>query len=410
MIINTLRKKNFIKKILNFIYYLRYLILIFIFSIILIYTTPKLFKHVNKINEINYILKNQHGFNIKNTNKIKYKVFPQPNLELKNSLVSIGDQFFNLKIKRLKIYTNLKGLYVTDKIYFKKINFLGNFLGYDISGSYVPQKNKNLLNFKFKNLGIESKVVLNNVNKLSKPSGTMKFKILDDNLLINFNFDKNLQFKESIYKNKNIYTNFKGQLNFEPFFYFKIFAVIKKINLENLKLKKLYHLIDDELSNKKLNGELVISYFTKEKTLKTKKKTNKINMIFSNGDIISKNSIFQLANLNIKTNFYLKKYKLHKDLDYELLVESENIKKFYEIIKLKKDTNLKKMKLSIKGRINLDAQKYYFDKIMFNEKIINEKKLKKLKNYLEKNTINHFNNNFNEESIYSFLNGLIKLI
>ena len=49
MIISILRKKNFAKKILNFIYYLRYLIFIFVLAIILLLTIPKLFKYVNKI-------------------------------------------------------------------------------------------------------------------------------------------------------------------------------------------------------------------------------------------------------------------------------------------------------------------------------------------------------------------------
>ena len=78
MIISILRKKEFIKKIYSFIYYLRYLILIFIFSIILLFTTPKIFNYVDKIEDINDKLKNQHGFIITNSDEIKYKIFPLP--------------------------------------------------------------------------------------------------------------------------------------------------------------------------------------------------------------------------------------------------------------------------------------------------------------------------------------------
>ena len=38
-------------------YYLRYLILIFIISVTVLFITPKLFKHVNKIDKLNYILR-----------------------------------------------------------------------------------------------------------------------------------------------------------------------------------------------------------------------------------------------------------------------------------------------------------------------------------------------------------------
>ena len=410
MIINTFIKKNFVKNILKFIFYLRYLILIFIFSIILLLTLPKLFKYVNKIDELNYILKNQHGFTIKKTNKIKYKIFPLPNLEIKDSQISIEEQYSDVKIKKLIIFINLKSLYVSEEISLKKIKFEGNFLDNDIIGHYVPKKDKNYLYFKVKNLGIESKVFLDNKKKLPKPSGLIKLKVLDDNFLINFDFDKNLQFKNSFYKNKNIYTNFKGQLNFEPFFYFKIIADIKKLNLESLKLNKLYHLVIDETSGKKLNGSLSINYLTKKIIDRTGTKNNKINIIFNNGDIISKDSNFQFANLDIQLNFYFKKYPSYKDLEYELLIETENINKFYKIISVKKDKKIRKVKTLINGKINLDAQKFYLDKIIVNEKYIEENKLAQLKNYLDKNTINFLNSDLNTKEIYLFLKDLIELI
>ena len=185
MIINNLNKKKFIKKIFNFIYYLRYLILIFIFSIILLLTVPKLFNYVDKIDDLNEILKNQHGFIIKNSNKIKYKIFPQPNLEFKDSYISIGKQFPDIKVKELLVFTNFKNFYISDKIFIKKIKFRGNFFGNDIKGNYTPQKNTNLLFFKLKKLGIESKVSLEKNKKLPKLSGIIKSRFLDNNLTIN---------------------------------------------------------------------------------------------------------------------------------------------------------------------------------------------------------------------------------
>ena len=61
----------------------------------------------------------------------------------------------------------------------------------------------------------------------------------NDASLKNLNNKKNDFTSLNNYKNKNIYTIFRGQLNFEPFFYFKIIADVKKVNLDYLNLKKI---------------------------------------------------------------------------------------------------------------------------------------------------------------------------
>ena len=114
---------------------------------------------------------------------------------------------------------------------------------------------------------------------------------------------------------------------FEPFFYFKTVAVIKKINLQNLKIKKIYNLIVNEISDKKLNGELDISFLKEKKIGNTKIKIDDLKLKFDNGDIITNNSVFLFSNLKITTNMYLKKYPSHKDLTYDLLIETDNLNK-----------------------------------------------------------------------------------
>jgi len=410
MIINTLRKKIFFKKIFKFIYYLRYIILIFILFAVVLFIIPKVFKHVNKFDELNNILKNQHGFTIKKTDNIKYKIFPQPNLEIQGSQILIGEQLSNLKIKELNVFTNLKGLYVSEEILFKKLNFKGNYFGHNFNGYYIPKKNINLLFLQVKDLGIESKVFLNKNDIFPKSSGIIKLKILDDNLLLNFDFDRNFKIQDSVFKNKNINTKLSGQFDFEPFFYFKIIADIKRVNLENLNLEKMFQIIINEISNKKLNGELTINYLIKKKLGKNDVKSNKINFTFKNGDIISKKSILHFANLNLDITFFLKKYSLYKDLSYELLIESENINEFFRIIKLEENKNWSKINAFIKGNININAKKYYFDKIIINKKNIDEKKLNRLKNYLDKKTINYFDAEYQKDSFYLFLKDLIEFI
>ncbi len=410
MIIDTMKKNNLLITLLSFIYYLRYLIFIFLLSITLLLTIPKLFNNVNKFNEINAHLENQYGFIIKDPKEVKYKIFPQPSLNIKNPNFIFVDESSSLQIKKLNIFIPLKNFYISEKINLKRIKFEGDFLGNNFDGYYLPKKDINLLFLRFENFGVKAKVFFDKKIKFPQSSGKIKLNILNDNLLINFEYEKNLKFQESIYKNKNFHINFSGKLIFEPFFYFKTVAVIKKINLQNLKIKKIYNLIVNEISDKKLNGELDISFLKEKKIGNTKIKIDDLKLKFDNGDIITNNSVFLFSNLKITTNMYLKKYPSHKDLTYDLLIETDNLNKFYEDIGFEKKENLKKINALIRGNINLNANKYYFDEITINKKSFEKEKLAKLKNYFNKNMINYLNGEFNEENIILFLNDLIKFI
>ena len=409
MIINTFKVKTFFKKISTFLYKLRFLILIFTFSIILLFAIPKLFNNVNKIKELNLVLENHHGITLKKINKIEYKIFPQPNYEIKDVNVLVGKNLLNVKAKNFVIYPNIKGLYGSEEIIFKKIKFKGDFLGKELNGFYVPKKNENYLYFNIKDLGIESRVFLDNKKKLFNPKGRMKLKILNDNLLINFNFDKNLQLFESFYKNKNIYTKFKGNIEFNPFFNFRLFADIEKINIENIKLKKIYDLIIEEILNNKLNGELSINYL-KKKVIPNKKINSKIKIKFKNGNIISDNIDLQFDNFSVKIDLNVREYSSYRNLDYQILFNIKNVNQFFRSIGLKKKHSNNEKKLLIKGNINLNAQKFYFNEVIIDKKLLNQEKLAKLKKYFDRNAIYFLNNNINEKNTYLFLKEIINSI
>ena len=410
MIIDTSKKQDLIKKILHFIYYLRYLIFFFVCVVIILFVSPKFFKHVDKIDSLNSLLENQHGFVIENYDDIKYKIFPRPNLEIKNSKIKISKEFPKLKLENIKVFLNIKGLYKPEKILLKKIKFGGNLLGNDINGYYFPRKNINILYFKLKNLGIESKVFFDNKKKLTKPSGIMKLDILDNNLFFNFDYNKSLKLSESSIKNKNLKAELNGYLQFDPFFYFKINTDIKRINYDKFNLKKIKHLLIKEISDKKLNGELVINNVTKK--IIGKERTNKLslNLLFNNGDIISNNSFIKFLNFDVKLKFYLKKYPSYKNLDYELSITNDKINKFYKKIDIKKSIKLNEIKILMNGNVNLEAQKYYFNNVKINAKDLKKNELIKLKNYFDKNASIFLNGDLNEERVYLFLKELIEFI
>ena len=67
-------------------------------------------------------------------------------------------------------------------------------------------------------------------------------------------------------------------------------------------------------------------------------------------------------------------------------------------------------RLHIAGSTSGADYKFYLDKIIVNEKNTEENKLAQLKNYLDKNTINYLNSDFNIKKIYLFLKDLIEFI
>ncbi len=410
MIIDSTKKKDLIKKILKFIYYLRYLIFIFVCAVTILFLSPKFLKHVDKIDRLNYILENQHGFTIENLNDIKYKIFPQPSLEIKNLQIKISEETTKFKIDKIKIFLNIKGLYKPEKIQLKKIKFKGNLLGNNINGYYLPEENINILYFKLDSLGIESKVLFDNKKKINKPSGIMKLDILDYNLIFNFDYNKSLRLSESTIKNKNLKAGLNGQFDFDPFFYFKIITEIKRINYDKFNFKKIKHLFIQEISDKKLNGELIINYIPKKIIGKEKVKKTSFNLLFNNGNIISNNSFFNFFNFDVELKFYLKKYPSYKNLDYELSIKTDEINKFYKKIDIKKNKKLKKVKILMNGNVNLEAQKYYFKNIKVNGKDLKKNEFIKLKNYFDKNASGFFNGDLNEKRVYIFLKELIEFI
>ncbi len=106
----------------------------------------------------------------------------------------------------------------------------------------------------------------------------------------------------------------------------------------------------------------------------------------------------------------MRKYPTYNNLDYELLLETENINKFFKIIGVKKNKNLKEMKAFIKGNINLNAQKYYFNKVVINNKNLEKKKLIKLKKYFDRNSTRFLNGQLKKKSSYQLIKDLIEFI
>ena len=75
------------------------------------------------------------------------------------------------------------------------------------------------------------------------------------------------------------------QMEFEPFFYFKIVTDVNRFSIKNINLEKIKYILINEVSDKKLNGELIINYLPEKLIGKSKENKTSINLIFDNGDI-----------------------------------------------------------------------------------------------------------------------------
>ena len=93
---------NKYSRFFKFIFFLRYLFLIFFVSIALFLIIPNFFNYEKKEKIIkNYLIKN-YNFKIINYDTIKYKAFPVPRLELKKTQINFIKSDINLKVKKLR--------------------------------------------------------------------------------------------------------------------------------------------------------------------------------------------------------------------------------------------------------------------------------------------------------------------
>ena len=106
----------------------------------------------------------------------------------------------------------------------------------------------------------------------------------------------------------------------------------------------------------------------------------------------------------------VREYSSYRNLDYQILFNIKNVNQFFKSIGLKKKHSNNEKKLLIKGNINLNAQKFYFNEVVIDKKLLNQEKLAKLKKYFDRNAIYFLNNNINEKNTYSFLKEIINSI
>ena len=117
----------------EFIFFLRYLFIIFLSAIGLFLTIPIFFDYEKKAKDIKlYLLKN-YNFELIDYKKIKYKIFPLPNLEIIDVQINLEKSENNLITKKLKIYPDFLSIYNFENFNSKKIVLKDIYFKFQIS-------------------------------------------------------------------------------------------------------------------------------------------------------------------------------------------------------------------------------------------------------------------------------------
>ena len=192
----------------DFIFFLRYLFIIFFISTVSFLSIPYFFDYEKKSEVIKLHLLENYDFKISNYGTIKYNIFPLPNLELTNVQVDLGFPEESFSSKKVNIYPNLPSIYNYENYNSKKIIFKDSNFKFQISNSKLFTEQlfykKKKLYFNNLNLKIinekQTVISLNNIkfanfgynkNLISGKVFNKSFKVEIDDNFKNINFKLN---------------------------------------------------------------------------------------------------------------------------------------------------------------------------------------------------------------------------
>ena len=269
---------NKYSRFFKFIFFLRYLLAIFLVFIGLFLFIPNFFDYEKRSENIRSQILKSYNLNIADYEKIEFQSLPVPKIKFDNVLIKFDKPFFDLKIKNLIIYPRFISIYnnenfQTNKVVLKdnsiilEISNLKNFLkkllkqnkklfidnlninivnktkpvlrldnlkfanyGYNknlVSGSIFDKKFKieikeanNYFKFELLNAGISANLNFDETQS-GAVGGTLKSKIINNNLKLNFNHnDKILKIFNSYFRSKNLSFKNNSTITFDPFFVF----------------------------------------------------------------------------------------------------------------------------------------------------------------------------------------------
>ena len=277
--------------IFKFIFFLRYLFVIFLISLGLFLLIPNFFNYEKRAELIKIYVLEKYNFKINNYESIEFKILPLPHLHLDKVSLNLKSSSNIFNIQNFKLFLKLSSIYnfenlKSNKLIFENGNIILNSLnsqsfftkilnqknklsindfnleitdrdkriiklediffanfGYDkneIKGKIFGKKfkiqinkNFNSFNFKIPDSGIDAVLNFNENVKNDQKAGNLKSKIINTNLKLEFDYDGNvLNIYNSYFRNKNLYFKNKSLITLHPFLDIHSSFIVEDINSE----------------------------------------------------------------------------------------------------------------------------------------------------------------------------------
>ena len=427
-------------KILKFVFFLRYLLLIFFISSAIFLLIPKLFDYNKKEEIIKKYLSTHYGIEIKQLGKISFNLSPTPNLEVKGIKYDFVSNNNLLNTSKLIIYPKLQSIYNYDNFQIKKIELFNtdgkidtkyintffpkiyniknkikfrnlNLKIYEDKNHIIDLKKINISNYGFKKDIIEGEIFekafkINLIDKFSKinfklldtgisanlnldksaPSqfkGIFKGKLLKSNFKLNFHFDDNsLKINNFIFRDKDLSFDSNGLITIYPFFNLNLNTQIKNIKADKLKEIDFEKLLKSKQILKNLNSQNYLFFESKKFRRKLLDSLNlKTKLTYGRLAVEKKIKIFHsdfycTGNANL-----LDDYPIYY---FNCSINSKDKKVLLKEFGVDYKEKNEKISLEVKGNLNIFRNKVNFDYIGMNDKYIaSNQDLKYFKNIFE---------------------------
>ena len=447
-------------KLIKFIFFIRYLIIIFLLAFALHFVIPKFFNYEDKVKILNQILYKKYGLNIKNYASVEYRIFPTPRLHLKKIVSNNFKEKLKFNSQDVYIIISPYKLYNIKTLKIKKLIFSGALINLDISNSknflnflnnkkhkaifekstiniynktdFITKiynisflkenkvegtllgnnfilkldKNKknNLFHLKIPNIGSVFSMKILNEKEQNKYSGLLKAKILNNNIIFNFILKDSLKIFNSSFNNRDLQFSFDSTIKFNPFFETDIYLNLKKIDLK--KINNLIFFDGINLDNnlyKKINGKIKIFYKEKKLVKSFIKKLN-LEIKSANGEFTVSSGKINVNGAEVFIDFNTTTFENTKRLNFKVKFNFFDLKKFLKEFKVKSNDDSIKS-LLLKGSVNLSANKISFDEILIDNElqVLNEDK-NYYKEVFEKKVLNeNLLNIFDKEKLKEFI-------
>ena len=424
--INKIYKRihNKYSTLFRFIFFLRYIFVIFLLSTGLFLLSPHLLDLKKKEKPIkNYLLEN-YGLMLNHYENIEYNFLPKPNFEIQNANIGIKQNTITIDATSLIIYPKLYSIYnfenfevneiflnknqiqlldsnlkilidyiydLKNKVTFKNLNIkiqrnkehlinlkkihLSNH-GYNknkIKGEIFDKKfeilindDQSQINFKLPKTGITADINFDTIKEGTKSSGTFKLSLLNLKTKLNFDYDdKKLDIYNFYFRSKNLSFNSNSTIKYLPFFFSISTFQIEDINTKILKKININKILNSRNFIKKLNIKNVISFKSKNFSNNLIDDLN-LNINLSYGRLTFSKKIYiseDFLSCNGDVNL-LKEYPI---LHFDCSIASNDKKNFLKKFSVKDKDKSQLIELNVMGNINVLNNKINFKKITMNE-------------------------------------------